>query len=96
MHDEMAEKYLEYAQAVDNIFRYIKTYVAVPANVPNCMPTHWIQPISASAEVASLKILSCIPATFFSIIDTRSKGMITLGKPKGHLSQNPDYMEEAS
>jgi hypothetical protein len=98
IRNEMAEKYPEYALAVDHIFQYVKTYVALHAKVPNRM-NHWIQPISTrnrDAAITSLKNLSRIPATFFGIINTRSKGMITLGKPKGRLSRNPDYVYEAS
>jgi hypothetical protein len=96
---EMVEKYPEYAQAVDHVFQYVRTYVAVNANVPNRMPNHWIQPISAGnqdREITSLKNLSRIPATFFGIVNTRSKGTIALGAPKGRLSRNPDSVYEAS
>ena len=96
---ELTEKFPEYALAVNHVFLYVKTYVALHAKVPNRMPPSWVKPLHGQEKINSkalLKELSRIPAAFFGIVDTHSKGTIPLGTPQGRMSWNHSYVYEAS
>ena len=91
----LQNKYPEYANAVNQTYRYVETHSALQ-DAPLRLPPGWVKSIDQDEGKAQLAKYAQMPASFFGILNTRAKGTVTLGKPPGRLSRNPDVVYKAS